>query len=60
MPGREKNESHSAGLRLLQCTDKVQVIMWSEFFHCYLRFGCGVKFGGRRVGVVSVVPLKSV
>lgn len=60
MPGREKNESPSAGLRLLQSTVKIQVILWSEFSHGFLPFGCGVRFGGRGVGVVSVVPLKSV
>lgn len=54
------NEILSAGLRLLPSTLKVQVIMWSEFSHCFLPFGSSVRFGGRGVGVVSVVPLKSV
>lgn len=51
MPGREKNESLSAGLRLLQSSVKVQVIMWSEFSHFFLLFGCGVQFGERGVGL---------
>lgn len=51
MPGREKNESPFAGLRRLQSSVEVQVIMWNEFCHFFLPFGCGFKFGERGVGL---------
>lgn len=52
MPEREKNESPSAGLRLLQSSVKVQVIMW------ILLFLSSIWVWREGSGVVSVVPLK--
>ena len=49
MPGREKQESPSAGLMLCS-TIKIQAVIWNEVSHWFHLFGCGVRFLGEWEG----------